>query len=47
MHRKGKEQDYPGDDKNLVNEAINRVYCQRCKSKELKQKMMIHKQLRK
>ena len=47
MQRKGKEQDDPGDNKNLINEGINSVYCQRCKSEDLKQKVIIQKQLRK
>lgn len=46
MQRKDKEQDYPEDHKNLINEGINRVYCQRCKSEELKHKVTIQKQLR-
>lgn len=47
MQRKDKELDCPGDNKNLINEGINRVYCQRCMSEELKHKVTIQKQLRK
>lgn len=47
MQKKGKEQDYLGDNKNLINERINSVYYHRCKSEDLKQKVIIQKQLRK
>lgn len=47
MQRKGKEQDYPEDNKKLINERINSSYCQRCKSEDLKQRVIIQKQLRK
>jgi len=40
MQRKGKEQDYAGQNKNLINEGINSVYRQRCKSEDLKQKVI-------
>lgn len=46
IKRKGKEQDYLGDKRNLINEGINSVYCQRCKPEDLKQKEIIQKQLR-
>lgn len=47
MQKKGKEQDYLGDNKNLINERINSVYYHRCKSEDLQQKMIIQKQLKK
>lgn len=47
MQRKDKEQVYPGNTKNLTNEGINSAYCQRCKSEDLIQKVIIQKQLRK